>query len=240
MGDLLGQHPQIRSFVEPRPLFDLVTQAAIDESVARQSLPQILEEYDRLFEISAPLHCADKSHPALWIAEALAAHFPNARFIGMSRDAAPTVASMLRHSGVRRWCEEWRKYPSPNRFLGITLENADWYSSASLIQRCVARWWSHRQELLRLQSILGNRIVLLRYEDLVSSPENTLTLVERLIGLDEPFPAATPQRQSLAKWKNQLSSAEAIEIEQTVCLLDPWTARTSGHPEAVSELVRQP
>jgi hypothetical protein len=239
MGDLLGQHPQIRSFVEPRPLFDLVTRAAIDESFGRQSLPRILAEYDRLFELSAPLHCADKSHPALWIAEALAAHFPNARFIGMSRDAAPTVASMLRHSGVRRWCEEWMKYPSPNRFLGITRENADWYSSASLIQRCVARWWSHHHELSRLQSVLGDRMVLLNYEDLVSSPDQTLARVKRLIGLDEPFPAASPRRESLSKWKSQLSSAEVIAIQETMRFLDSSTDRKSSQPEAVSELMRQ-
>jgi hypothetical protein len=226
MGDLLGLHPQVRSFVELRPLFDLVTRAAVYGPPDAQVLRQIFEAYERLFLAAAPHHCADKSHPALWIAEELAERFDNSWFVGMVRDVHPTVASMLRHNGVRRWCEQWDQYPIPNRFLGITHDNLAWYREASLVQRCVARWWSHRAELVRLENSLGGRVMLVPYERLVRETSDVLAELGSFLGLQDPFPPITPLCESLEKWRTQLNSEELDQIDDALAYLTAGIAPT--------------
>jgi hypothetical protein len=190
MGDLLGTHPAIRSFVEPRPVFDLVTSLAIDPRQDESVWDRIFCEYDRLFALAQPWHFADKTHPLLWIAEKVAGRYDDGLWIAMLRDVEPTVASMLRHRGVRRWCEQWEQYPVPNRFLGITEANRRWYRDASLLERCVARWWAHRNEIVRLTPVLGHRMLTVTYS-----------------------------AESLLKWKNDLSDDDVALIHDTLTFL---------------------
>jgi hypothetical protein len=212
LGDLLGTHPSIQSFVEPRPVFDLVTAIAIDPRRKGSLLESVLGEYDRLFDLAQPLHFADKTHPVLWLAEEIAARFDDSRFIAMLRDVEPTVASMLQHRGVRRWCEQWVRYPVPNRFLGITPANLEWYKRASILERCVARWWAHHKEVLRLASILGSRLLVIRYESLVMDTRLNLAKVAEFLGLEEAFPEATAKDESLFKWKDYLTENDIASI----------------------------
>jgi hypothetical protein len=219
VGDILGQHPEVRSYVEPRPLFDWVTQAAISVREEQELLPRIFAEYQRLYEEASPLHLADKSHPCIWIAEKLAEHFADAYFIGVVREVEPTVASMLKHSGVRRWCEEWRLYDVPNRFLGVTEGNLDWYRHATIPQRCVARWCAHHNELLRLQHVLSTRFMLLSYETLVAETDATLARLKEFLNLDLRFPTIVPATNSLTKWKADLAPADIVAIRAAVDFL---------------------
>jgi hypothetical protein len=226
MGEILGSHPQIRGFVEPRPVFELVTQVAVDPAREERLLDRIFDEYRRLFELAKPFHFADKTHPVLWLAEKVATQFPNSSFVAMRRAVEPTVASMLRHSGVRRWCEQWESYPAPNRFLGISYENLEWYRNASLEQRCAARWYSHRNEIRRLAPVLGDRLLTVDYEDLVSRCDENLEKVRQFLELSEDFPALATRTGSLNKWKSQLSTKDVSGIESAVAYL----ADTVGCP----------
>jgi hypothetical protein len=216
VGDILGQHPEVRSFIETRPLFDWVTQAAIDMRVEQELLPRIFAEYERLYEEAKPRHLADKSHPCIWFAEKLAEHFPDAYFIGVVRDVEPTVASMLKHSGVRRWCEEWHRYEVPNRFLGITAGNLDWYRNATILERCVARWYAHQRELARLQQALSTRFILVKYEILVTDMRATLVRLQDFLDLEGGFPPIVPQTSSLTKWKADVTSDDAAAIQAAI------------------------
>jgi hypothetical protein len=216
LGDVLGQHPAIHSYVETRPLFDWVTQAAVNTRIEQELLPRIFDEYDRLFHDASPLHMADKSHPCIWIAERLAERFPDAYFIGVTRDVEPTVASMLKHAGVRRWCEEWYQYEVPNRFLGITERNFDWYRGATILERCVARWCAHQSELNRLQHALTTRFLLVKYETLVTDTRAALANLQEFLSLNRNFPAITPQTCSLTKWKAELTSKDVAAIQVAI------------------------
>jgi hypothetical protein len=211
-GDLLGTHPSIRSFVEPRPVFDMVTSMAVDPDQEAELLEPALREYDRLFCRAYPFHLADKTHPALWIAGHLKEHYDDSVFIALRRNVEPTVASMLQHKGVRRWCEEWERYPVPNRFLGISAANLEWYRDASVLERCVARWWSHENEIDRLASVLGKRLFTVKYERLVTEPRATLGAVREFLELHEHFPDAQAQAQSLDKWKDYLTGQDVDRI----------------------------
>ena len=218
-GDLLGTHPSIRSFVEPRPVFDMVTSMAVDPDREAELLEPALREYDRLFCRAHPFHFADKTHPALWIAGHLKHHYDDSVFIALRRNVEPTVASMLQHNGVRRWCEEWETYPVPNRFLGITAANVEWYRSASVLERCVARWWSHENEIDRRVRDLGERILTVQYERLVEDPQATLEVVREFLGLREKFPDAKPQAKSLDKWKDYLTREDVDQIHRALTIL---------------------
>ena len=216
MGDILGQHPEVRSYVETRPLFDWVTQAAISTRDEQKLLPQIFAEYQRLYEEASPLHFADKSHPCIWIAEKLADRFPNAHFIGVTRDVEPTVASMLKHSGVRRWCEEWSRYETPNRFLGINERNLDWYRSATISERCAARWYAHHKELVRLQNVLSPCFIIIKYETLVVDTRSMLARLKEFLDLIIDFPEITPRTSSLTKWQKDLTPRDILAIQSAV------------------------
>jgi hypothetical protein len=211
-GDLLGTHPAIRSFVEPRPVFDMVTSMAVNPERKAELLEPALREYDCLFCRAHPFHFADKTHPALWIAGHLKDHYEESVFIALRRGVEPTVASMLQHNGVRRWCEEWERYPVPNRFLGITAANIDWYRDASVLERCVARWWSHENEIDRLAGVLKDRIFIVQYERLVQDPQATLSAVRDFLELREQFPDAKPQSGSLDKWRDYLTEEDVDRI----------------------------
>ena len=189
---------------------------AVDPEREAELLEPALREYDRLFCRAYPFHFADKTHPALWIASHLKDHYDDSVFIALRRDVEPTVASMLQHDGVRRWCEEWERYPVPNRFLGITMANLEWYRDASVLERCVARWWSHENEIDRLPSVLGDRRCTVKYERLVADPRTTLERVREFLALDEPFPVAKSQSDSLSKWKGYLTSKDVDRIHSAL------------------------
>lgn len=216
MGDVLGQHPEVRSYVETRPIFDWVTQAAISTQDEQELLPRIFAEYQRLYEEASPRHFADKSHPCIWFAEKLAEQFPDACFVGVTRDVEPTVASMLKHSGVRRWCEEWSRYEVPNRFLGITEGNLNWYRSATILERCVARWYAHRNELARLQQVLSTRFILIKYESLVLHTHKTLLGLKNFLDLKSEFPAIVTVTSSLTKWETDLAPGDKAAIRSAI------------------------
>jgi hypothetical protein len=220
VGDILGQHPEVRSYVEPRPLFDWVTQAAVCASDEQELLPRIFAEYQRLYDGASPSHLADKSHPCIWFAEKLAEQFSDAYFIGVVRDVEPTVASMLKHPGVRRWCEQWDRYETPNRFLGITERNLDWYRQATILQRCVARWYAHHTELTRLEHVLSPRFILIKYETLVVEPGATLARLQNFLDLSGEFPAIVPDAKSLTKWEADLAPEDVAEIRAAVSFLE--------------------
>jgi hypothetical protein len=222
-GDLLGTHQLIRSFVEPRPVFDLVTSMAVDPEREAELLEPMFREYDRLFCLAHPFHFADKTHPALWIANHLKKRYDDSVFIALHREVEPTVASMLQHNGVRRWCEEWERYPAPNRFLGITMANREWYRDASVLERCVARWWSHQNEIARLESLLGERMLTVKYEWLVTDTRATLEAVREFLGLREHFPDAQSHSQTLDKWKDYLNHEDVDRIHRALKTLSEKT-----------------
>jgi hypothetical protein len=126
---------------------------------------------------------------------------------------------MLQHNGVRRWCEEWERYPVPNRFLGITVANMEWYRDASVLERCVARWWSHQNEIARLESLLGERLLTVKYERLVTDTRATLEAVREFLGLREHFPDSTSHSQPLDKWKDYLTPEDIDRIHGALVTL---------------------
>ncbi len=128
----------------------------------------------------------DQSHPNLWNFELLSASFPSAAWLALVRDPRSVVASMLEHSGVRARTEEWRSYPFPNPFLGLTKTSKAGFERASLAGKCAYRWLSHAERTLEL--VRAGAVTPVSYERLVLDSEAVMVELAREIGLDAPSP----------------------------------------------------
>jgi hypothetical protein len=210
VGRLLDSHPAVHVTIEQPPMFDLVTQISVYGKRAR------IVELVAAYRERAAKHSiyADKSHHALWCAEELQGAFGDAaRFIAVERDPRAVVASMLRHGGVMRWVHRWRDLPVPCPFAG--LENASDYGPLSVEQKCAARWRSHQRRIAVLRGRLDHLLVL-NYERLVVEPAAELARVADFLGIENRFNAELPHRDSLERWREQLTGDQVAAIEQFV------------------------
>ncbi len=216
LGYILEAHPDIEVAFEQPPIFQWVTQMALDPGKERQLLPKLVRRYRYEFAAVAPRVFVDKSHPNIWLAEKLADAFPDARFIGIHRDAYGTVASMLKHSGVLGWYDSWRDYPVPNRFLGISEEMAADYDRMPLASKCAVRWQAHLDELRRLGAVLGPRLCLVSYEALQTSTVEEVHRIGQFLELRSPIPVPQVRTASLNRWESELGPETRRQIRDIV------------------------
>jgi hypothetical protein len=88
---------------------------AVDARLEADLFTRLIELCKVLHGEVYPKHLIEKSHPALWLTEKLAEALPDAIFVAIKRKLLPTVASMLKHRGTRKWVEEsgWSfRYPT--------------------------------------------------------------------------------------------------------------------------------
>lgn len=109
----------------------------------------------------------DQHHPNLFHVDQLIKEFPNAIFLATDRPTEQIVASMLNHSGVRRWADDKnnKTYAYPNQFLGVTSHNE---LNDKLHIICSKRVHAHnfyREELIKKHP---NYIKRVKFTDLVN------------------------------------------------------------------------
>lgn len=213
---ILDAHPQIRATIEKNPMFGLVKEMALDPSKRARLFPKLIRRYKLEHFISAPLHYLDKSHPNIWLAEDLSKVFKDAVFIGMKRNPYATIASMLKHKGVKTWHKDWKQYPIPNAFLGITEEIATHYDNLPLVTQFAFRWKAHQEQMNKLQENLHNRLLVINYEELIFNIRENLNKLEDFLELKEPIPIPEIRSESLDKWKKQLDDSEIKQIAEIV------------------------
>lgn len=213
---VLRSHARFRVTLERFPMFQLTTRMAVDRRLRQALFPLLVLSYRAQRLASGDRIYADKSHPALWLAEPLAEALPSALFLGVQREPFATVSSMIRRDGVRAWHERWRRYPVPNEFLGITEEIAPRYDSMSLAERCALRWRAHRERMESLKPLLGHRLHVVGYEDLARDPARELSALQDWLGLDSPFAAPRVDRDALERWRTQLSDRDVADISAVV------------------------
>ena|GEM_PF-3657903 len=165
---------------------------------------------------AAPRHYVDKSHPKLWLVEDLAEAFPNARFLGIQRSPFATVASMLRHPGVLNWCKIWKKFPVPNRFLGITEFNVQAYENLSLAGRCALRWRCHARRMSQLEEKTGTNMQVVQYEDLIQHTSREVSRLQEHLKLSTAIPLPPVKHESLDKWRINLTAEQRDDVERIV------------------------
>ena len=111
----------------------------------------------------------------------MAAVFPDARYVYLHRAPRPVLASM-----IEAWqAGKWRTYPKLPGWTGLPwslLLTPGWREWKDLpLEEVVARQWAATTNVLLddLEALPGARVVKVRYEDFVASPQPTL---ERLAG----------------------------------------------------------
>lgn len=206
--------------IEDPETFPLVTEIATTQDFApaeriQPLLRDLLEAYRRLRAESAAAFLLEKSHPNIWIAERLAAEFPTALFVGVYRSALPTVASMVRHGGVRGWYDRL-PLDTANRFLGIDEASKDRFGALPLESKCTFRWVSHLRELQRLETVLGPRFCLVCYEDFVVDIEGPLRQIAELLRVPDQFERPRINESSIDRWKEELTEREVENINRVV------------------------
>jgi Sulfotransferase family len=129
----------------------------------------------------------DASPELIYCADALTYAFPDARIVQVIRDGRHVVASMLADPVVMSWFR-----PSfvnvdtefPNPFFGIeSFEDRETWSGLSPAGRCALRWrWSVRLAARLHHSMPPGQLKTIRYEHLMSHPDNALAELSRFAG----------------------------------------------------------
>lgn len=219
LGHALERHPDIHAEIEAPPVFGWTVEMARRPERERDLFPRLIAHYRAYHALVAPRHLADKSHPNIWLAEKIAGAIPEARFIGVRRKLFATVASMLRHPGVRHWVEVWDEDPRPDRFLGVTDELLSAYRRMSVPARCAVRVVAHSRELERLAAPLGPALHVIDYETLQQRSETEAAHLTAFLALDTPIRPPPPDTASLERWKGDLAPAEIADIRAAATLL---------------------
>lgn len=216
LAHVLRSHLDFRVNFERFPMFPLVVRMALYPRSRKLLLPVLVASYRAQRLASGKRIYADKSHPAIWIAEQLADALPGAFFLGVQRNPFATVSSMMRVDGVRAWHERWQRYPVPNEFLGITRELAASYGDLSLAAQCALRWRVHRERMEALASALGDRLHVVSYERLASAPEAETRVLQERMGLATPFPRPDVNRHAVQRWRELLTDEQIADVTRTV------------------------
>jgi hypothetical protein len=216
LGYSLGDHPEVSATIEAQPMFRWSVQMALNPDLEKQLFGKLALAYKwQLFRANSRFYL-DKTHTNIWIAEKLQDAFPQALFVGIERNPYATVASMWKHKGVSAWHKRWRKFPVPNRFLGITPELAEIYDEIPFASQCAIRWVAHHDRMKELANALGDSLMVVSYESFAMNTEKSLHKLQQFLGLQRPIPVPDVKSDTLGKWKDQLSDEHVKQIESIV------------------------
>lgn len=213
LGHLVDTSKKVTSSIEDKELFPFIVDTITQKKA--ENIPKIVEVLKkRVSECPTSIYL-EKSHPMIWLANDSDFHSLPIKYIGIVRDPYATVASMLEHKGVRKWCEEWEKLPQPNIFLGTSRLNIEEYRQMSITQRCAMRWASHTKELMRLTYIMGeDKYLLVQYEDLLNLQKKSTEKIEKFVGVKDISKKYELKKDSLEKWKKSLGAQQIGEIKE--------------------------
>lgn len=212
----IDSHAMVRSTIETSWIFRRVGAIARDPAKRDRLLPGLLRRYRLEHARSVPRHYLDKSHPNIWLVEDLVDAFPNSRLVGVQREAYGTIASMMRHRHVSAWFDQWQSFPVPNPFLGISTEDVAGYARLPLAAKCAMRWRSHEQRLNDLRRTQADRLIVVKYEELVHEPDRVAGLLTEFLDLPTPLAEPAVTRQSVTRWRDDLSSDDVAAIDRVL------------------------
>ena len=209
------KHTDVR--IEERPQFPLSISIARNMQRKADLYPILYERYRETLAESNGKLLVDKTQTNMWIAETLADDFPAAKFIGIERKLLPVISSTLLHDGFELNMGFALSFSMPCPWFGIF--DHSWYILPAELAYTM-RWLAHKAEMRRLAGILGPRLLVVQYEDLVRRPHEIRKRLELHFGWStmpecrlswEPFEGidAAP----LKKWRQNLTEEQIRGIE---------------------------
>ncbi|MDH2430208.1 sulfotransferase [Sphaerisporangium sp. TRM90804] len=163
---------------------------------------------------------ADANPDLLYSAPVLLQAFPDARLVQLIRDGRDVTADMLADRASMSWSRpgmisEETEFPNP--FLGVNAaEHLDKWADMDGAGKCALRWRS----AVRLSAALRremprDQLLTVRYEDLASSPEETMGTIsgflETRVSTVALYGAAAPK---VGAWRTRLRPEEAALVER--------------------------
>ena len=216
LAQTLERHKDIRATIEIQPIFSIVTEMALNPKLQNRLFWRLVLQYKWQILKSKPKRYLDKSHPNIWIAEKLSNAFSKAQFLGIERNPYATVSSAIKHKGGEAIRNHWRELPIPNNFLGIDKSMAEVYDSLPLSKKYALSWVSHHQRMNDLENILGDRLKVVKYEELVHHTATIIDELKEFLKLSTPISILKVQKESLTKWESNLTKDQLLEIESIV------------------------
>lgn len=211
----LTQHPQVSDLTDGREnawVFAASVRLATSQAQFGDRA-SLVAKYRWLRRRCPTAIFVDQSHSNLWNHEFLAPAFKDALWLATVRDPRSVVASMLQHPGVRSRTKNWRSYPFPSPFLGVTEHNLEQYEASSLAGRCAYRWLSHIDRTRELAE--QGKVRPLSFEQLVQSSDRTIGAVWEGLGLDVPADVEYHARpETIDGWRDVLDDDQAQEIQR--------------------------
>ncbi len=177
-GRLLSAIPQSVYNEEGKPIFPCVVNLATS-TINPQKIKQLVELYNNW--LSAYPDCnlfIDKSHPNLWLYDAL--DIPNTAlyYIAVYRNIYDTVYSMLRHKGVLTWFDKLGS--AKNHFLGIINDEIlASYPEMPIEAKCTLRIIAHYARIIKIQN--KTNVFVLKYDHLVKNSSHSLDKLARFL-----------------------------------------------------------
>lgn len=188
-------------------------------SINSKALPNyVFGYYKYMSNRVKPKIFLDQTHPNIWNVEQILKEFPGAKFIAISRDLYSVIYSMKLHKGVSEWIKKYKRYPLPNRFLGISLNNYIVYDKKlSNLQRAVFRWCSHEKRIAYLEAEFPESVMRIIYEDLSTNMSDCMNKISSFLGVRQPQKLNFFYEGSLHK-KLLLNKEEHQEINDALYL----------------------
>lgn len=216
IGRSISSHDDVSGRIEISNTFRLITRIATTQdyrpSWQISILKKVLKHRVKRILKNSSNHILEKSHPSLWLVDFLLKEF-DAKFIFVYRDVEPTVSSMLEHKGVLSW---YRKLPlnKPNKFLGITTSNADFFDTYTIEQKCALRWQSHYKEIIRLNKKYPDNTFIIKYDDFMVNPDPIIKKLSTFLAITNKFKIEKFKIDSLDKWKTKLDKNQLKQIRE--------------------------
>jgi len=91
------------------------------------------------------------------------------------------------------------------------------------------RWVAHRERMKELKSSLGDDLFVISYESFANNTEKVIYELQKILGLHSPISIPDVKRDSLQKWKKQLSN-EVVGQIQNIVGSPPDTVNYSAAP----------
>ncbi|RCG29688.1 sulfotransferase [Sphaerisporangium album] len=162
----------------------------------------------------------DASPDLLYSAPVLLQAFPDARFVQFIRDGRDVAADMLADRTSMAWARPGMlsdETEFPNPFLGVNAgEHRDKWSRMDAAGKCALRWRSAvRLSAALRQELPRDQLLTVRYEDMASSPAETIAtvseFVESRVSTVALYGAAAPR---VGAWRTGLEPPQAALVEK--------------------------
>lgn len=216
IGRSISTHPNITGRIESKNTFGLITKIATTQDyecplLISELKDKLKKELNKILRDSET-HILEKSHPSLWLVDFLIEEF-DSKFIFVYREVEPTVSSMLEHDGVLSWYDRL-PLDKPNRFLGISEDNCDYFEDYSIEEKCSLRWKSHYEHIKYLNEKYLSNTILIKYEDFLANPSSTIKDISDFLSISNEFKVEKIKSKSFDKWKYKLTKEQLNKIRK--------------------------